>query len=561
MNDHYTALQQERSVILEQMAALERMERGRLSKQFVKGQKEGEPVTRGPYYVLQRRSGQQVLKERVPLERLPTVQADILRHEEFKKLADRYAQITEEMGRLQDAQPEIKKKDFDFQSDQLQETQAFLALAREQLRSGTAGSGAWIDQGLRIALHKDGCRLLEQLLQDPGLDIPGDESEPGEKCHPKRLKEVQTVLGTIRLNRSYFYRGAVGEELQGQGRFPLDDALGLINGYSPGMAKLMCRAGAMSSGYEAASADLKAYADLQVDGREIQRMINLKADSIETHARQCVPVQPVKPVDVLYVSVDGTGVPMVAEEVQGRAGKQEDGSSKTREAKLGCVFTQQTTDEEGRAMRDPDSTTYISSFACAKDFGPLIRAEALRRGMAFASIVVLLGDGAAWIWEIARTCFPFAVHIVDFFHACEHLSSLSEAIFGKGTQQAKEYRYRWQAYLEVDQVGALIAEAKGWLSQSMGEGKETLKEIGYFENNQSRMLYGTFRANGYFIGSGVVEAGCKTVIGQRVKQSGMLWSLSGADNVLAVRCALMNGDFESYWRQQGFFPAEMKKAA
>ena len=132
---------------------------------------------------------------------------------------------------------------------------------------------------------------------------------------------------------------------------------------------------------------------------------------------------------------------------------------------------------------------------------------------------------------------------------------------GFNCRSTKEYRYRLQAYLEVDQVGALIAEAKGWMSQSVGESKETLKEIGYFENNQSRMLYGTFRANGYFIGSGVIEAGCKTVIGQRVKQSGILWSLSGADHVLAVRCALMNGDFESYWRQQGFFPVEMKKAA
>jgi len=120
-------------------------------------------------------------------------------------------------------------------------------------------------------------------------------------------------------------------------------------------------------------------------------------------------------VSIFYVSVDGTGVPMTPEELEGRTGKQEDGSAKTREVKLGCVFTQQTTDEKGHPLRDFDSTTYLCGFDCAQDFGPLIRAEALRRGMALAGTVVLLGDGAHWIWEIARTCFDFAVQIVDFF--------------------------------------------------------------------------------------------------------------------------------------------------
>jgi hypothetical protein len=91
------------------MAALDRMERGRLSEQFLKGEKDGHPVMRGPYYVLQRRLGREILKERVPLDRLPTIQADIQRHQEFQKLADRYAEITEEMTHLQDADPELKK--------------------------------------------------------------------------------------------------------------------------------------------------------------------------------------------------------------------------------------------------------------------------------------------------------------------------------------------------------------------------------------------------------------------------------------------------------------------
>lgn len=91
------------------MASLDRMERGRLSEQYLKGEKDGQPVTWGPYYVLQRRVGEQVIKERVPGDRVPTVQADIQRHQEFQKLAERYAEVTEEMTHLQDADPELKK--------------------------------------------------------------------------------------------------------------------------------------------------------------------------------------------------------------------------------------------------------------------------------------------------------------------------------------------------------------------------------------------------------------------------------------------------------------------
>lgn len=110
MPHEYASLEKQRSKILEQMAALDRIERGRLCEQFLKGHKQGQPVSWGPYYVLQRRLGQKVLKERVPAERLSTVQADIKNHEHFLELADRFAEITETMTSMQDADPTLKKK-------------------------------------------------------------------------------------------------------------------------------------------------------------------------------------------------------------------------------------------------------------------------------------------------------------------------------------------------------------------------------------------------------------------------------------------------------------------
>jgi hypothetical protein len=235
--------------------------------------------------------------------------------------------------------------------------------------------------------------------------------------------------------------------------------------------------------------------------------------------------------------VDGTGVPMVPDELEGRQGKQPDGSAKTREVKLGCVFTQTKTDEEGLPTRDHQSTTYIGSFETAAEFGALIRAEAIRRGLGRAVRVVFLGDGAAWIWELARVNFPDAVQILDLFHALERLGPLCEGLYGAGSTLAENRKQEWAQMFKQDKVRDVIAAAKARLGQlnSMGEqARQTLaKQIGYFENHQQRMLYQTCRNQGLFYGSGVVEAGCKAVVGQRLKQSGMFWSESGAQNILS----------------------------
>jgi hypothetical protein len=99
------------------------------------------------------------------------------------------------------------------------------SLARQRLTQAGGGPPVWLEEGLRAALHRDGCHLLEELLQDPDLVMESHESLPGEKCHPDRTKEVEFILGNVCLNRSYFYRPAAGDQARGQGRFPLDERL------------------------------------------------------------------------------------------------------------------------------------------------------------------------------------------------------------------------------------------------------------------------------------------------------------------------------------------------
>jgi len=398
-----------------------------------------------------------------------------------------------------------------------------------------------VELGLREALFKDARRVLEELYNQPGLQVPDNASRPGEKCQPDRAKDLHTLFGTIQVCRNYFYQPG-----QQTGRFPLDQALGLVHSFSPALVRLAARAAAQA-GYESASQDLLALAGVALDGRQIQRLVNLVAPAVARQLEQAAKPG-AEPIPILYAEVDGTGVPMVAEELQGRTGKQADGSAKTREVKLGAIFTQTKTDADGLPVRDHESTTYVGSFETASDFGARIRAEALRRGLGRALKVVFIGDGAAWIWELARINFPMAILILDLYHALERLHELCAGLYGVDHPWAERMAQTWTGMLKNDQVGAVIAAARRRLADlELPPDPALEKQLAYFENHQDKMRYKTYRDQGLFYGSGLIEGGCKSVIGQRLKESGMFWTQAGATSVLNLRLALKSNRWDECW--------------
>jgi hypothetical protein len=396
--------------------------------------------------------------------------------------------------------------------------------------------------GLRAALLKDGSKLLEELLGYASL-LCDRSTEPlaQEKVYHHRERTVETLLGKVVLSRDYFYCAQ-----QQQGHTPFDESLGLIEGYSPGLARLMCRIAAEQS-YELAAADLLAYAGVAVEGRAIARMANLMGPKMRA-ARQSQPEpEAPKPIPVMYASADGTGVPMMRSELKGRKGRQPDGSARTREVKLGCIFTQHVADAEGNPLRDPSSTTYIGTLENAADFGLQLRQEAIRRGMGSACKIVFLGDGAPWVWEQARVNFPSAICILDFYHAFEHLGELCAALDGIGPP-AQARTDRWAKMMKRGRIGKILLKAQQIIdAHGAANEEEAGRQIEYFRKNEHRMRYDRYRKEHLFIGSGVVEAGCRTVIGQRLKKSGMFWSQPGAQNVIDLRSALLGGHFEADW--------------
>jgi hypothetical protein len=254
-------------------------------------------------------------------------------------------------------------------------------------------------------------------------------------------------------------------------------------------------------------------------------------------------------VETLYLAADGTGVPVLRRETEGRRGKGADGIARTREAKLGAVFTQTAVGENGRPVRDPDSTTYAGKIENVESFGERLYAAAVRRGLNRAKTVVALGDGALWVWNLFDLHFPTALQIVDFYHAAEHLAALARLLHPDDEARRKVWFQKARKNLKRGRVAEIMAELKG--RPERGQKKEAMeKALVYFEKNQARMRYDQFRKKGLFIGSGVVEAGCKSVIGKRLKQSGMHWSVRGANAIIALRCCLESGAFEDYWESR-----------
>lgn len=342
-------------------------------------------------------------------------------------------------------------------------------------------------------------------------------------------------------------------------RYPGDEELDVMGtSRSPGVQRQTSRLGAKESFAEVAE-DLRELAGIRLSRKDAERISEGIGEDMEQRDKierkklrleEPPPPEAPKTIDTLYIEYDGTGVPMTKNEVAGRKGKQKDGSAKTREAKLGCVFTQTDFDEKGRPIRDPASCTFTGAIEPAAQFGQRIYAEAVRRGLYEAKRMAVLSDGAEWIKGIAQTHFPRATHIIDLYHAREHLGDLCKLLFDRDLRRLNRNKERWWEDLDDGNIEKLVEEAREFLPKDENTGKEARREIRYFEKNKERMRYAQFKADGFFVGSGVIEAGCKSVVGQRLKQSGMEWTVRGANDIIALRCMMTSGRTQDYWDER-----------
>jgi hypothetical protein len=433
------------------------------------------------------------------------------------------------------------------------EIQAFLQVtfAADRKKEGTDMES--LEMGTRDALHRAGAVVLSRLLelnQDPTATQVSCECGQPAQYHDVRSKQIVTVLGKAELKRAYYVCPRCHK-----GQSPRDRELDVEGtGFSPGVRRMMATVGSESS-FDRGREQLQLLAGLEVNEKAVER--HAEAIGADLAAREQVEMQRAlqlefpeilgQAVPYFYIEMDGTGVPVVKAETEGRAGKMEGQPAHTREAKLGCCFTQTTSDKEGYAVRDEASTTYVGAIETAEEFGKRIYVEAWRRGWSRAQTKVVLADGAIWIWNLADQHFPGAIQIVDLYHAREHVWDVARFLYPSDANQRKRWGKRAQKMLDNGKIEVLVTEIRSSLPPTPESAAEIENQANYFERNAARMRYPQFRLQGLFVGSGVIEAGCKTVIGSRLKQSGMFWTLRGANAIIALRCCRINRRFEDYW--------------
>ena len=404
---------------------------------------------------------------------------------------------------------------------------------------------------IRAGVLKLGCGMLGQLLAaDPGHRGPRVPCGRGHQavfgCY--RDKVIDTVLGPVTLTRAWYHCAACGHGLA-----PRDAELGVAGtSMSPGLTAMSDKAAAAVPFAQAAGL-LEDLAGVRLTVKRVERAAEasgaaqaavVRERAALVTSRKLVPLSPDPLPDKLYAVIDGTGVPVTSKETAGRDGKAEDGRARTREVKMAVFFTQDRLDDEGYPVRDRASSSYIATFEPAAAFARLVRAEGIRRGADRVRQLTVIGDGAAWIWTLAAATFPEATCIVDLYHAREHLHSLTrslEFMLGDRTDEWLAARLEDLDYGYIDGIEAAVRQYP-----LEGVKKDEVdKELGYFLNNAPRMRYHWFRSRGLFVGSGVVEAGCKSVIGQRLKQSGMHWTVNGAESIITLRCAQASSQWEA----------------
>ena len=407
----------------------------------------------------------------------------------------------------------------------------------------------------RRAALKLALRLIEQFLNADTSDH--DSAEQPCQCGQlaryagRRSKRIQTALGELKLNRAYYHCSHCNS-----GFAPRDRALGIEHSsHSPALLRMIGGVGAATS-FQEGSALLKELAGLDIDAKQVERCAEkLGAEIAEDETRNSTGVESQPAAPTLYLGMDGTGIPMRTSELTGRSGKQADGTSKTREVKLCTVWSAESRDEQNRPVRDAGSVTYsaaiesaatLDTAKSASPFSQRVLREASRRRFTEAGRMVVIGDGAAWIWNICQELFPRAVQIVDRFHVKEHLSNLSKTLYGASSPKAKAWAARRHEELDSGRFADLLKAVR-----RHADGVEEARQcFQYLHRNRERMRYPQFEAEGLCTSSGVVEAGCKVVIGARLKRSGMHWTVRGSNAIIALRCSKLSGTFQDFWERR-----------
>lgn len=420
----------------------------------------------------------------------------------------------------------------------LQQLTMGLAVEMHQVLSDESLSAAEVEERLTELLREAGREALGQGLSEKY----GRHEGPRRLCPCGEIQRfegyrsvgVMTILGAVRYERAY-YRCAQCKRSCYQG----DEALGLGEGSfslpAQEAVSLVCSEVPFETGREM----LGRLTGIEVSNSHAQEVTKRHGQELERRAqteREALfagelEVLPEGGPDRLYVTLDGLKMPFTDD---------------WHETKIGAVYDV-TAGEDG--IDEPRRVSYTSgAWEGPEPFGRRLYQEAAHRGIEWAHEQVVIADGAEWIWNLVGEHFPRALQILDFYHASERLYEVGRAVYGEDTDKARRWADANRERLWEGRLSDVFRSLHS-LKPTTQEGREAVRTaIGYYQQNRARMDYPAYRAKGYHVGSGVVEAACRTVAAARCKRSGMRWSKDGAQSVLALRSHRLSGRWDNYWK-------------
>ena len=441
-------------------------------------------------------------------------------------------------------------------------------IRQEQIERKEAQTMAEFELAFRELLRQIGGEAL-------GIFLSGLQKTPeseiacacGGRLGYQRMRPAvtTTVFGKVEYRWAYYAGCSCGK-----GVAPLDKTYGLEAGaISSGLAQLMALAGIAFS-FKESEQWLKEFLLFEVSENSIrsetQRMGRLQQEAEEQEMQtsqderalqerlreeQQVPKR-------LYGSLDAAKVRI---EPRARKGKPVPEHEDWRDMKVGCWYqaeavsvSRQSARQRQKAQREGTvfRTTqhkYYCNIAHVDQFGKLLWATGCQATADLAAELVFVCDGAAWIWELVTQYYPKAVQIVDWYHAEDRLQRLADAVFPSPSQ-----RQPWLAQVVESLWQGQVEEVILACTRLASKHHEARQAVTYFSNNGQRMRYDVFRAQGYLIGSGTIESGCKQIVTQRLKRSGAQWIVEGAVLTAKARAAWLSGDWHTLCQKQARLP-------
>ena len=470
----------------------------------------------------------------------------------------------------------------------LQETEKAMIELIDQLQTVREGDLQKLEQSVLTACISLGRTVLEQALNHAGEEAGRKARRDGECGHRQRLvgmrpKQLHTLMGKVTIWRAYYQclveEGERGTECN-HGQAPYDEVWGPFNGRtSPGVQKLLGKFVARMTLSDA----VKSFTDilpLPMSERQALNLVQPVGEALREREEQQIQTlfeqaekaktQSSEQSSVagpsirrLYIETDGVTARMRRGSVPMEEAEAKRKGDVYREIKVGAVFEGRSGRERselapGVFLDEPGPIKYIARRMNAEEFGPFLYTLAQNCGLDRALEVVVLGDGARWIRRLVEQHFPNAVHIVDLYHAREHVWNVANAVHGSGTPQGAAWAKEVDDLLshgKIEDLVQMIEKLPEIPAESDTSRSVPQIEADYFRSNAERMRYPAFRAKGMHIGSGIAEAACKTVVSTRAKRSGMRWTPDGLDAILALRTSVLNQSYDPFWERPDPFLA------